>query len=80
MPTTKHSLNADKGARLRLSEIHRLIKVHKIMVPPPSRATLAKLCESGTFETVGNAPTTFGWLVYENSFWKWVEALGEQRP
>jgi hypothetical protein len=33
------------------------------------------MCEDGTFDTVGNAPTKMGWLVFEDSFLKWVESL-----
>lgn len=61
---------------LRLREIERLMKVHRILVPPPSRRGLIYLCEDGTFETVGDGPTNLGWLVYEDSFWKWVNGLG----
>lgn len=62
---------------LRLREIERLIKVHRILVPPPTRRTLTYLCHDGTFETVGREPTNLGWLVYEDSFWKWANGLGE---
>jgi hypothetical protein len=58
-----------------LSEIERLIRKHRIIVPPLSRATLIKMCEEGTLETAGDSPTNVGWLVYEDSFLKWVEAL-----
>jgi len=60
---------------LRLSEVERLIRGHRIVVPPPSRPSLQKLCEEGTFETVGGGPTVFGWLVYEDSFWKWASEM-----
>jgi hypothetical protein len=33
------------------------------------------MCEKGVFETVGDGPTDFGWLVFEDSFWKWVKEL-----
>lgn len=66
---------ADKkiSTLLRLSEIERLIRRHRILVPPPSRPTLINFCEEGVF---GNASKTkFGWLVREESFWNWVESL-----
>jgi hypothetical protein len=33
------------------------------------------MCEEGTFETAGQTPTNLGWLVYEDSFLKWIESL-----
>lgn len=69
-------LDTDYRPVLRLSEIERFIKKHRILVPPPSRPKLIGLCESGTFETVGNKPTSFGWLVYEDSFLRWVKGFG----
>jgi len=33
------------------------------------------MCEDGTFETAGNRPTRLGWLVYEDSFWKWAHGM-----
>jgi hypothetical protein len=61
--------------KLRLGEIERLIRKHRIIVPPLARHTLIKMCEDGTFETVGNGPTRLGWLVFEDSFWRWVRSL-----
>ena len=61
--------------KLRLGEIERLIKKHRIIVPPLSRQTLIRMCEEGIFETAGNAAGRSGWLVFEDSFLKWVEEL-----
>ena len=58
-----------------LAEIERLIRKHRIITPPLSRQTLVTMCEDGTFETAGSAPTKLGWLVYEDSFLKWVKSL-----
>ena len=77
MNTTKQLLELSPRPVIRLSEIDRLIKRHRIMIPAPSRPKLISLCQSGVFETVGNEPTSFGWLVYEDSFLKWVENLGK---
>ena len=63
--------------KLRISEVLRLIKQHKVIVPPPSRQTLMKLCEDGTLETSGGRPTSLGWLIYEDSFWKWIRSFDE---
>jgi|GEM_PF-1565715 len=61
--------------KLRLSEVERLIKIHRIIIPPLSRATLVNMCEDGTFETAGSGPTSVGWLVFEESFKEWVARL-----
>lgn len=60
---------------MRLSEIERLIKKHRIIVPPPSRQMLIRLCEDGTLETAGDRPTPMGWLVFEDSFLGWLRKL-----
>jgi hypothetical protein len=71
----KQLLNKDLRPKVRLAEIEKLIKRHRIIVPPLSRATLLRMCEDGTFETAGDAPTKLGWLVYEDSFLRWVDGL-----
>lgn len=74
----KQTLDFEPRAKVRLSEIERLIRKHRIIVPPLSRQTLIKMCEEGLFETVGDGPTILGWLVYEDSFWKWAKSLDER--
>lgn len=63
-------------SKLRLGEVERLIRKHRIVVPCLSRQTLQNMCEDGTFETAGDKPTRLGWLVYEDSFWKWAKDTG----
>ena len=63
--------------KLRLGEIERLIREHRILVPAPSRPSLIALCEDGTFETAGKKVTKLGWLVFEDSFWRWAQSLDE---
>jgi len=78
MNTTQHSLDLSPlicRPKLRIAEIDRLIRKHRIIVPPLSRRVLREMCENGTFETVGNAPTSIGWLVFEDSFLRWVKSL-----
>jgi hypothetical protein len=75
----QQTLDIKIRAKLRLSEVERLIKKHRIIVPPLSRPTLVSFCEDGTFETAGSQPTSLGWLVYEDSFWKWAKSLDEDR-
>jgi hypothetical protein len=61
--------------KLRLAEIERLIKKYRLIVPPPSRQALHKLCQDGTLETSTTSPTSFGWMVYEDSFLEWIKSL-----
>ncbi|MEP6848637.1 MAG: hypothetical protein ABI999_07260 [Acidobacteriota bacterium] len=62
--------------KLRLAEVERLIRRHRIIVPPLTRRTLANMCEQGVFETAGAGPNgKFGWLVYEDSFLRWAKSL-----
>lgn len=81
MKTTqiKQALEFRPRVKMRLSEIERLIKKHRIIIPPLSRQSLIKLCEDGTFETVGSRPTAVGWLVFEDSFERWAMSLDEQK-
>lgn len=71
----KQSFTFRPRVKIRLSEIERLIKKHRIIVPPPSRQMLIRLCEDGTFETAGQRPTPMGWLVFEDSFLAWLKRL-----
>jgi len=75
MNYTKRLFETAPRTALRLCEIERLIRTHRIIVPAPSRPKLIALCTEGVWETVGDKPTSFGWLVYEDSFLKWVEKL-----
>ena len=77
MNITQRTLDLSPRTKLRLAEIERIIRKLRIIVPPPNRKTLIAMCEDGTFETVGTAPTKFGWLVYEDSFLKWVGSLDD---
>jgi hypothetical protein len=76
----KQVLQNELRPKIRLSEIEKLIRVHRIITPPLSRTTLHRMCEDGTFETAGEAPTKLGWLVYEDSFLKWVRSLDAPAP
>jgi hypothetical protein len=75
MPTTERTLDTKTRTKLRLSELERLIRKHRVIIPPPSRQALIALCEDGTFETAGGKPTSLGWLVYEDSFLEWIKNL-----
>lgn len=75
MKQLKQILDFMPRPKVRLGEIERLIKKHRIIVPPPSRQTLVRMCEDGTFETAGTGPTSIGWLVFEDSFLKWAREM-----
>ena len=75
MNNTQQTLDLSPRTKLRIAEIDRLIRKHRIIVPPLSRRALTAMCEDGTFDTVGNAPKKMGWLVFEDSFLKWVKSL-----
>lgn len=66
--------------KLRLCEVERLIRKHKIVVPAPNRRTLLNMCDDGTFETSPEGPGRLGWLVYEDSFWRWAAGLDAGTP
>ncbi len=75
MTITKQLLDLSPRPKLRLSEIERLIRKHRIIVPVPSRRTLISLCEDGTLEAAPRASSHNSWLVYEDSFLAWVKNL-----
>lgn len=75
MKNTQRTLDIPSRTKLRLGEVERLIRKHRIIVPPPTRKTLIGMCEDGTLETAGTSPTKLGWLVYEDSFLKWISSL-----
>lgn len=73
MNTTQHLLDLTPRTKLRLSEIERLIRIHRIIVPPPSRRTLIEMCDDGRLTA---APRDRGPLmVYEDSFLDWIKRL-----
>ena len=39
-----------------------------------------KLIEAGVFESAGDGPTSYGWLVYEDSFLRWAGSIGRASP
>ncbi len=75
MNTMQHLLDLSPRTKIRLSEIERLIRKHRIIIPPPSRRTLIAMCEDGTFETARRMSPGQSWLVFEDSFLDWVKGL-----
>ncbi|MEQ1604193.1 MAG: hypothetical protein ABL999_04925 [Pyrinomonadaceae bacterium] len=75
MNTTQRTLEFTARPKLRLSEVERLIRLKRIIIPPLSRRKLVAMCEDGTLE---HAPRQTGrehYLIYEDSFLKWVREL-----
>jgi hypothetical protein len=54
----------------RLRDVEDELK--RVMVSPPTRATLVNWCEDGTLEA---KQMRFGWIVYETSVRKLVRSL-----
>ena len=75
MNTIQHSLDLPLRTKIRLSEIERLIRKHRIIVPPLSRRALVAMCEDGTFETAKRKSPGQSWLVYEDSFLDWLRRM-----
>ncbi len=75
MTTTKRKLDLRTRPLLRLSEIERIIKDNRIIVPTPSRRMLTEMCDDGTFRTAKRRKKRSPYLVYEDSFLAWVEGL-----
>ena len=75
MNTTQQLLDLSPRPKLRVSEVERLVRIHRILVPPPSRRSLIEMCETGTFETAPRRHDREAWLIYEDSFLKWVRSL-----
>ncbi|MFM9904809.1 MAG: hypothetical protein ACKVQJ_09590 [Pyrinomonadaceae bacterium] len=78
MKYTQHLLDLTPRPMLRLSEIERLIRKHRIIVPPPSRRYLTALCEDGTFETAPRSSARKCYMVFEDSFVGWIKSLAER--
>jgi len=78
MNITQHLLDLSPRPKLRLSEIERLIRKHRIIVPPLTRRKLNAMCEDGTFETATRRGQR-SWLVYEDSFLNWVKGLDGEK-
>lgn len=74
MTITKRLLEMSPRPKLRLSEIERLIRKHRVLIPVPSRRILVGWCEDGTFETAPHRPGQ-SWLVYEDSFLEWIKKM-----
>ena len=61
--------------KLRISEVERLIRINRIIVPPLSRRSLIAMCEDGTLEHAPRRRPSERYLIYEDSFLKWVRDM-----
>ena len=75
MKNTQRTLDLSPRTKLRLSEVERLIRQHRIIVPPLSRRKLIELCDLGELETAPRTRPREQYLVYEDSFLKWAKSL-----
>lgn len=75
MNTTKRTLELTARPKLRLSEVARLIRINRIIIPPLSRRKLVAMCEDGTLEHAPRQTNRDHYLIYEDSFLKWVRDL-----
>ncbi|KXK03770.1 MAG: hypothetical protein UZ17_ACD001001027 [Acidobacteria bacterium OLB17] len=78
MNTTQRILHLAPRPTLRISEVERLIRVHRIVVPPISRRRLYEMCEEGIFEFAPRERSR-SYFIYEDSFLAWVEGLSKGR-
>ena len=63
---------------LRLREIEAALRSSRVIIPVPSRPTLIGLIEAGTlegFKLTQVQKKSQSWLVYEDSFHKWVKSF-----
>jgi hypothetical protein len=75
MNTTQRLLDLKPPTMLRLSEIERILRRERLIVPPLSRRMLITLCDNGVFDTAPRVRTRDPYLVTEESFLRWVAGL-----
>lgn len=57
---------------LRLTEIEQILKATRVITPVPSRHTLIAMIDDGSLE---GRKLSCGWVVYEDTFKRWVKSL-----
>ena len=75
MNTTQRTLDFTARPKLRLSEVERLIRLKRIIIPPLSRRKIVAMCEDGTLEHAPRRSDREHYLIYEDSFLKWAKGL-----
>ena len=79
MNSTQHLLQISPRPTLRISEVERLIRIHRIVVPPLSRRRLYQMCESGEFECAPSEGNRKRYFIFEDAFLDWVKKLNGQK-
>ncbi len=81
MTTIQRIKDLSPRTKLRLSEIERILRTERIIVPVPSRSTLIEMCEEGTFKTAPRElkKRKMQWLVYEDSFLEWIASMDDEQ-
>ena len=79
MNTTQRLLDLKPPTMLRLSEIERIIRKERLIVPPLSRRMLITLCDNGVFQTAPRPTLRAPYIVTEKSFLKWVAGLSGKK-
>jgi hypothetical protein len=77
MNTTQQIAELQLRPRLRISEVERAIRIHRIILPPLSRRSILRMCEDGTFETAPRSSGRSPYFIYEDSFLDWVKSLDQ---
>ncbi len=77
MNATQRTLDITARPKLRISEVERLIRIKRIIVPPLSRRTLVSMCENGTLEHAPRNSPRQSYLIYEDSFLSWINSLDD---
>jgi hypothetical protein len=75
MNSTQRLADIAPRPKLRISEVERTIRINRIIVPPLSRRSIARMCEDGTFETAPRPCQRSQYYIYEDSFLAWVKSL-----
>lgn len=77
--TQRRFTNYDFGFQirptLRLSRVREILEGSRVMDPLPSKRNLIDLLEEGVIE---GKLTRYGWLVFEDSFLRWLRDINGQ--
>lgn len=69
---TPFSLGFVPRPLLRIGFVEQIIKRDRIIIPCFTRPTMIEMIEKGILE---GTKSNFGWLIYEDSFIKWIKDL-----
>jgi hypothetical protein len=69
---TNYDLGFGVRPKLRLCRVQEILLQKRVLDPPPSRRNLINLLEEGVID---GKLTSYGWVVYEDSFLRWLKAF-----